>query len=54
MVRVGTQGVNIQVDIHIETEGQGITAISRIGLTKIVQMFGGDRELAKQKKEMET
>lgn len=48
MLRGGTQGVNIR----IEMEGQGITAIDKVGLTKIVEMFEGDRGLVKQKGEM--
>lgn len=48
MLRGGNQGVNIR----IEMEGQGITAINKVGLTKIVEVFEGDRGLVKQKEEI--
>lgn len=34
-----------RVKIHIEMEGQGITAIYEVVLTKIMEMFWGDRGL---------
>lgn len=48
MLRGGNQGVHI----CIEMEGQGITAINKVGLTKIVEVFEGDRGLVKQKEEI--